>query len=446
MRYPRLPGLVLAAIVLTATASCTRGVERPSVVLVIIDTLRADHLSCYGYRRDTSPVLDSLAEAGVMMENVTAQSSWTLPATASIMSGQTPVSHGAGMDVPTGRVFGMDPEMPLLAMVMNDNGYATAGFFNVYLLSGDFGFHRGFDLFECRDDGNGKADSTVSSAIRWLQRVPDDRPFLLVVHLFDPHDPYDPPRPFDTLYGTGGSERDGGLEGDGGLEREIGFWKFTEEGAVADTGSRNRLEGLYDGEIAWVDGQLGRLMAQVRDLEREGTLVVVTADHGEEFLEHGYVGHGRTLYPEITSVPLIISGTDALRDVHPEAMCGQVDITPTILDYCGLEMPVPVRGRSLFGLEHTGTRMLSASGINTGSQLYQVSVRTTRKQLIWNARTDSAETYRLDLDPLAQEPLPADSALLDRALFYWSTPRPWEPDMLESWEVSPVLRDLGYID
>lgn len=445
MIFTRLPRLILAAVFLTAAASCTRGVERPSVVLVIIDTLRAYHLSCYGYRRETSPVLDSLAESGVMMENVTAQSSWTLPATASIMSGQTPVSHGAGMDVPTGRVFGMDPEMPLLATVMNDNGYATAGFFNVYLLSGDFGFHRGFDLFMCRDDGNGKADSTVSSAIRWLRRVPDDRPFLLVVHLFDPHDPYDPPPPFDSL-STHGGEGDGGSERGGGSEGGGGFWEFTPEGAVADTCSRGRLVGLYDGEIAWVDGQIGRLLAQVRALDREGTLVVVTADHGEEFLEHGYMGHGRTLYPEITGVPLIMSGSDALRDVHPKAMCGHVVILPTILDYCALEAPAPVRGRSLFDLDHTGTRMLSASGINTGSRLHQVSVRTARKQLIWNARTDSSETYRLDLDPLAQEPMPVDSALLDRALFYWSTPKRWDPVVLESWEVSPVLRDLGYVD
>lgn len=433
MKSLRNVRMLACAVLVLGMMSCSRGIERPSVVLVIIDTLRADHLSCYGYGRETSPVLDSLSEAGIMMENVTAQSSWTLPATASIMSGQTPISHGAGMDVPTGRVFGMDPEMPLLTMIMKGNGYSTAGFFNVYLLSADFGFHRGFDFFRCRDNGDGTADSTVTSAIRWLRQVPDDAPFFLVLHLFDVHDPYDPPAPFDTLYTENGAEGET-------------FWEFTPEGALAGTSDPEHLESLYDGEIAWVDNELARLFGQLREMDRQGTLVVVTADHGEEFLEHGYVGHGRTLYPEITSVPLILSGPGALDTLSSTVMCGQVDIMPTILDYCSIEPPVPVRGKSLFDLEPTGRRMLSASGINTGDELHQVSVRTSGKQLIWNADTDSTEMYIIHRDPLAQESVPVDSALLDRALLYWSTPRTWDPVMLEEWEVSPVLRDLGYVD
>ncbi len=413
--------------------SCTGGIGRPSVVLIIIDTLRADHLSCYGCDRSTSPVIDSLAQAGVMMENVSSQSSWTLPATASIMSGLTPLSHGARMDVPTGNVFGMDPEMPVLPMVMKRNGYATAGFFNVYLLGGDFGFHRGFDLFMCRENGDGLADSTVSAAIDWLVGLQDDRPFFLTVHFFDVHDPYDPPSPFDRYFTDDGA-------------RGVVNWEFTPEGGVARPEQRSHLEALYDGEIAYVDHQLGLLFSSLRELERkEGILVVLTADHGEEFLEHGFVGHGRTLYPEITCIPMILAGLERLDSIPSTALCGQYDIFPTILDLCSIQAPQSLEGRSLLDLEPDGRSSVPASGINTGADFHQVSVRNGNRQLIWNADTDRMEMYRLDTDPLALDEVPPDSALLDEALHYWSTPLRWDPVLLEDWRVTPVLRDLGYV-
>lgn len=413
--------------------SCSTSVPGPSVVLIIIDTLRADHLSCYGYHRETSPVIDSLAASGVMMEHPVAQSSWTLPATATIMSGISPVAHGAGMHVPTGEVYGMDPEMPLLAMEMKRNGYETAGFFNIYLLSGDFGFHRGFDLFVCRENGDGKADSTVMSASEWLRALPGDRPFFLALHFFDVHDPYDPPAPFDTLYAEGGA---------GG---EV-FWEFTPEGAVARPEQLGHLIDLYDGEIAYVDSQLGILFSVLRELDRsEDILVVLTADHGEEFLEHGYVGHGRTFYPEITEVPIILSGLPGLDSISSDALCGLVDLMPTILQCCSIEPAWTLHGRSLFQLQATGTRTLPSSGINTGDAFRTVSIRTAESQLIWDPQSDRVETYDLSEDPMAQNVVEVDSAMLDSALYYRSTPVEYDPVLLEEWKVTPVLRDLGYI-
>ena len=414
--------------------SCGPGPSKPSVILIIIDTLRADHLSCYGYSRNTSPVIDSLADSGILMENVFAQASWTLPATATIMSGLSTVSHGAGMDVPTGNVYGMDPMMPLLAPLLDEHGYRTAGFFNVYLLGGDFGFHRGFDTFMCRENGDGMAAETVDSALEWLGSIPEGDPFFLAVHLFDVHDPYDPPAPYDTYYTSRGS-------------RGEVFWEMTPEGAVARPEQLDHLKGLYDGEIAFVDSQLGRLFAGVRGMDRESRpLVILTADHGEEFLEHGYVGHGRTLYPEITHVPLIISGPGAEQGVRRSLLCGQVDILPTVLDYCAIPPPSGVEGVSLLSGGAETERVLPSSGINTGHDFNSVAVRRGWNLLIWNPETDSTETYDLREDPLALRPVSCDSQLLEEALYYRSTPSSWDAVMLEKWKVAPVLRDLGYIN
>ncbi len=422
-----------APVLMALAFSCAGEMRRPSVVLIIIDTLRADHLSCHGYHRETSPVIDSLAREGVMMENAVSQSSWTLPAMTTIMSGLTPVSHGARIDVPTGRVYGMDSGMPVLSLIMKEHGYATAGFFNVYFLGADFGFHRGFDVFQCRENGDGKADSTVVTAIDWLEEHPPEEPFFLALHFFDPHDPYDPPEPYDRFYTSNGA---------GG---EV-FWEFTPEGGVARPGQLDHLKNLYDGEIAYVDRQLGLLFSAVRELETENDiLVVLTADHGEEFLEHGYVGHGRTFYPEITEVPLILSGMEELDSLDNTALCGQHDILPTILDLCSIAPPEPVDGRSLFMLKGEGVRTVPSSGINTGSDFNQVSVRSRGKQLIWNADFDNTEMYRLRSDPMAREPVEPDTAMLEKALLYWSTPLRYSPVLLEDWKVAPVLRDLGYI-
>ncbi len=410
------------------------GEGRPSIVLVIIDTLRADHLSCYGYRRITSPSLDSLAGAGTRWSMGCGQSSWTLPACSSIMTGLSPRVHGAGMDVPTGRVFGLNHAMPLLSTHMKGAGYRTGAFFNVFWLGADFGFHRGFDTYECVDNGDGLAGETIDSAINWLSSLGRDEDFFLAIHLFDPHDPYDPPAPYDTLFTPHGE----GAMGDS-------CWEVTPEGAIARPSQLAHLQGLYDGEIAWTDEQLGRLFAELRRLGLDQrTVVMVTADHGEEFLEHGYFGHGRTLFQETTHIPLIMSGPGVTAGAVEDAPVGQVDILPTILDLCDIAVPENIEGVDLLADPDTA-RFLPASGINTGDAFDLASITARRMKLIWNAGTDHSSTYDLVHDPGEMDPLPADSVLLGYVLFYWASPCRLEPILLEDWKVVPVLRDLGYI-
>lgn len=410
--------------------------KRPSILLIIIDTLRADHLSCYGYERNTSPAIDSIAHSGVMCENVYAQSSWTLPATASIMTGLTPRTHGINMNVPTGSVYGFDPATPTMAMMFNSAGYRTAGFFNVDLLSEDFGFHRGFDTYSCRENGNGMAGVTVEEAVEWLETtvLGSNDPFFLTIHLFDVHDPYDPPSPWDTFYSEDGAE--------GGIE-----WLFTPEGAVADISQCSQMTDMYDAEIAWVDDRLGYLFGKLRNMGlAESTIIVVTADHGEEFLEHGYVGHGRTFYQETVWVPLILSGPGVPEEELITSATGQYDILPTVLKLCGIEIPEGVEGYSILDGGNYSARFIPASGINTGPDFNQVSVVHGSRKIIWNVETDESETYNLNSDPTEQKPLLCDSILLEAVQYYWAAPCLWEPVLLEEWQVAPVLRDLGYIN
>ncbi len=165
--------------------------------MIIVDTLRPDHLGCYGYERNTSPSIDSLAESGIMFTNVIAQSSWTLPSVTSIFTGLNVRRHGAGRM--GGTVRTANQGIPTLPMIMSRNGFQCFGIFNVYLLSEQLGFNRGFDMFSCDWLGHGRAGESVDEAIRLLSMSDTDEPFFLLLLLFDPHDPYDPPAPFDTI-------------------------------------------------------------------------------------------------------------------------------------------------------------------------------------------------------------------------------------------------------
>ncbi len=203
--------------------------------------------------------------------------------------------HGAGRR--NDEVYEMNYEIPTIPLLLNRNGYDCAGIFNVYLLSEEFGFNRGFDSFSNEYLGHGRAGESVDEAIDWLSNRESSDPFFLTLHLFDPHDPYDPPPPFDERF------TDSGAEG-------ITWWPATANGALDSPEEHiEHLTGLYDGEIAWTDSQLARLFAYLRDAGLdENTVILFTADHGEEFLEHGGVGHGLTMHREVIHVPMIITG------------------------------------------------------------------------------------------------------------------------------------------
>jgi arylsulfatase A-like enzyme/Flp pilus assembly protein TadD len=287
---------------------------RPSVLLVTLDTTRADHLGCYGAARAATPHLDALARSGVRFEQALSPVPLTLPAHASLLSGRVPRRHG----VRDNAGFKLDPEIPLLTERLRDAGYATAAFVSAAVLDRDGGLARGFaaydDVVRVGDrrafDYQERAASQTVDAL--LPRLPTLKPpFFLWVHLYDPHAPYVPPEPYASRF----------------------------------------KDRPYDGEIAFADAQLGRVLDA---LKRRGTTlyVAVAGDHGESLGEHGEAGHGIFLYQATQRVPLILSGPGIAPGTTVSATVGLVDVAPTILDLLKLPALGDTDGRSLSPLLH----------------------------------------------------------------------------------------------
>jgi arylsulfatase len=440
--------LPLAAAALTALSGCGGGEEPAdepdlSVVLVLVDTFRADHAGCYGYERPTTPVMDSLAEAGTRCASFQSQSSWTLPAMTTLMSGLDVRQHGAGK---TGqRFYGVDTAIPYLPHMLQRRGYATGAFFNVVFMDADFGFHRGFDHFDCQGFANRmslrRADETVDEAIAWIDGLPEGQPFLAAVHFYDPHISYDPPPPYDTLF----------TDPDYSGEYGPGWGEVSQLMAVnsgADTVPPDGLENLvalYDGELAFADAQLGRLTAYLRrtGLDRR-TVVVVTADHGEEFADHGGVEHGHTLYQELLAVPMVLSGPGVPAGAVVEETAAGIDLLPTLAGLLDLQLPPECGGQSLLRPLPENRAVPSSGTLWAGADLACV-VRDDGK-VIWSADADSAVGYDLGGDPRELSPVPPDSSLVDEVLAYWATPPVARPEPVDyEAAVDRTLRDLGYI-
>jgi arylsulfatase A-like enzyme len=303
-----------------------------SVVLYVVDTLRADRLGCYGYHRSTSPRLDRLAEHGIVFENVVAESSWTKPTVTSLLSGLGGLEHGV-----VDRNHKVVDDLPWLAAMLADAGYRTAAFTANAYLTRHAGYARGFDTFEFEPED---ASTTTRKAIAWLETSPEDRPFLLWVHTVDPHAPYQPRERFRQEFAPAVEDRRIGTVD---FLRRFGSREFPKT-----TENYDHLNNLYDAEVAQNDEAFGELLDA---LERRGrtatTLIVFVSDHGESLGERGVVGHGLNLYDETVKVPLVVhppGGTDTRRS---GTMVTQTDLVPTVLDVVGLPAPRELPGRSL---------------------------------------------------------------------------------------------------
>ena len=309
-----------------------------------LDTTRADHLSCYGYERPTTPELERLAQVSERYTRAYATTSWTLPAHASIFTGKLPTSHGAKHadagplalsqalpQHPDWSVLRAQPvgaDQATLAEVLQRAGYATGAVVAGPWLKHVFGLSRGFDSYD--DAGitelNGRpADAVSDAAIRWLAERAGE-PFFLFVNYFDPHWPYRAREPFGqaVLAGAPGvSTR---------LERDV---------------------AAYDAELRFVDHHLGRLLDHLRDSGRfEETLVVVTADHGELLGENGLMGHGRSLSEAELRIPLLVKRPGGASARVVDRLVQQTDLLPTILGVAGLPLPSGLQGEPLAESAH----------------------------------------------------------------------------------------------
>src|SRR5438445_6224684 len=302
---------VLAAAGLGAWWRSVRTPPRPNLLLVTIDTLRADHVGVYGDTRARTPTLDGLAARGVRFEHVQTPVPMTGPSHATILTGLYPPVHGVRDNI----VFSLDARHRTLATLLRAQGYRTAAFVGAYPVAAAFGFRQGFDTFsedfkESDVPGAGaqrRANEVVDDALGWLER-PGAGPFFVWIHLYDPHAPYDPPEPYRT-----------------------------------DFAGRP-----YDGEIAFADAQLGRVFEWLRASGHErDTVVAALSDHGESLGEHGEMTHAVLLYEATLRVPMLLAGPGIPSGRVVPARVGTVDLAPTLMRLVGLTPPPEMTGRDL---------------------------------------------------------------------------------------------------
>jgi arylsulfatase A-like enzyme len=331
---------ILAAVALVgcgggpAVLPATRG-----YLLISIDTLRADHLGCYGYQRDTSPFIDSLAARGVLFENAFVQLPGTLPSHMSIFTGLYPAEHGV---MPPAGV--LSPDIETLPEAFQRSGYRTAGHTEGGYMHGGYGFARGFDEFSHEAKKiETDVERTVARGLDFLRRLDEDERFFLFLHSYVVHDPYFPPKEY--------------------RER---FWPRPEPDTFPATGPNlvavNRgertlsPEGLeffrasYDASIRYMDDVLRGFFAEVEQLGLlNETTVILTSDHGEEFLEHGELTHGQ-IYPETLRVPLVVLHPAIGSPRRVATVVQSIDLAPTLYAIAGVEPATHPSGRSLVGL------------------------------------------------------------------------------------------------
>jgi len=407
---------VLSAAVLGA---CSRPPAAPNVLLISIDSLRADRVGIYGNPRPTTPTLDRLARAGVTFDRALSPTSWTLPAHATILTGLAQHHH----HVVSVRDR-LDDSIERLPDVFARQGYETVGFYSGPFLHPEFGFAKGFGAYvSCQDErtarlqgegervtGHGdRTNPLIEKAfVAWLKRRTAERqaaPFFAFVHMWDVHYDYIPPEPYASMFDP---DYHGPLDG-----HDIVGKGFPLDASPRDV---DHLRALYDGELRYTDDTIAHLLNELdaRGL-LESTLIVVTADHGDEFLEHRGKGHQATVFEEVIHVPLIVSAAPALateRGIEGGLRVGEpvslVDLAPTVLELAGLPPLARADGRSLAPL--VAGRGLPEAPVY--SVLYSdyiafrlVAMRQGTTKLIFASYGGRLDLYDLERDPGEHQPV-----------------------------------------
>ena len=386
----------------------------PNIVLITMDTVRADHLSCYGYQRLTTPNVDQLAREAVLYKNAYAASSWTLPSHASLFTGMYPSKHGAANSSETRSILKLSDKNTTLAEVLSQKGYRTAGIIGGPYCASIYGIAQGFEYYNetffayNRDisfyflyqvaelfyplkdpiiqygysDFKRVASHLNEFAFGWLKEN-SSQPFFLFVNYFDAHRPYVPPPPYDEYFNK--ISPDIILKYTSKLDKS---YLMAEDKFVGDIiagtqkltpEEREFLVSRYDGELRYLDHHLGRLLERLKTLKvYDNTLIIVTSDHGEAFGEHNLLDHGRTLYDELVRVPLIIKYPSAYKKSGAiEKRVSLVDLFPAILSMLNQPIPADIDGQTL-----------------SESQRFIVTE--------WNMRWFDCDPYRRDLKAIYQ--------------------------------------------
>jgi len=353
--------LLATAIVLGGYLACKPAQlmdKRPNIVFISIDTLRADHLHCYGYPRKTSPNIDQLAADGARFERAVSPSPWTLPSHISMFTGQEVSVHNVRRSQNS-----LADHAVTFTELLQQNGYATFGIGSSPYLKKRYGYAQGFDVY---DDELGQisykksheaitAKKAVNKALRAIKERKNKRWFVFI-HMWDVHYDYLPPAPYDRMFA-----------GDYAGDFDMINWEKNRDFKVGMNPEDFRyVISQYDGEIAWVDSQIGLLVAKLKEWGLyENTVIVITSDHGEEFLDHGQKGHGHSLFDELIRVPIIVTGPGVPAGMTVDCPVGLIDLYPTFTELAEVEdSGYRGPGRSLFD------RILQRSPCNPDREFY----------------------------------------------------------------------------
>jgi arylsulfatase A-like enzyme len=435
----------------TASSPSGRRDPKPNVVLISVDTLRADHLGLYGYRRPTSPELEALASEGVVFDHFIQNGGGTLPSHMTMMTSLRPAVHGLSARRP-GRL----PDARItLAEQLRSNGYATAAWTDGGWVRAKFGFDQGFDIF---DDSGGRLRTTLPKAETWIRKHRGS-PFFVFLHTYDVHSqrgqmPYTCPGDYPESFAWPSASTFDGCRS-GRCATDLLKWV----NAQADAGELDPhayfspaevelMRAMYDGCIRYVDHEIGRLMALLHDLGiYDRTLVVVTADHGEEFLDHGRFLHVQGGYENMAHVPLVMKLPGSVKGGgRVEPLAAMVDLMPTILGIAHIRPNPEAEGHSLL------PAIFEGRPIRSYVTMYS-TIRSERWKLFRNPRrlfdivNDPEETHNVvaryphvvkQLEARLRRILEADSTLAKR-LQLGIGPAPLTKNNLRE------LRALGYL-
>ncbi|MEN8163680.1 MAG: sulfatase [Acidobacteriota bacterium] len=372
------------------------------VIILDIDTLRADHLGCYGYQRDTSHWIDELASQGTVFEWAFAQAPNTPPSQASILTSLYPRTHG--------RVTGKDrlpEEVTTLAEVMQAGGFTTAAFVDGGYMAPHSGLSQGFETYHSSKEGLKGLAALGPFVFDWVRKNKEEN-FLLLIHTYDVHTPYDPPPPFREIFLNGLEPSTPGFEPDTKTMKGVMLRARQGELNQLTAADIEYSRALYDGGIRYVDAWIGSFMELLREnglLER--ATIIVLSDHGEEFQEHGSVLHEK-LYSTVTHIPLIIRPPGGMTARRVDQVVESIDLMPTILDMVGLDEPqTPMEGTSLFPFfKRRPVSRLEGLGPAFGeSPLFggRVFVADGTHQMLQTRTTEVLELFDFRLDSKEQD-------------------------------------------
>ena len=455
-----------------------------NIVLITIDTLRADHLSCYGYYRKTSPNIDRLAKKGIVCRNVYAPSSWTVPSMASLFTSVYPINHGVIHGIGyqqnktryTQEIF--SPDLTTLAEALQEQGYTTFGVASNSHLSEKFGFTRGFDYFTSLPFL--PAPAVNAAVYAWEDTIKKAGKYFLWIHYFDPHAPYTAQQPWINdyalqahtevlldLHNRSAAELANLLLDfqKGELAAEMvplrsGIEKLMRDFKDTTISPEDHSLALYDSEISYVDSTIGTLMERFNF--SDDTLIIITSDHGEEFLEHGETGHGRNLYQQTIHVPLIVKMPHGQEGMILNQPISLIDVMPTILDISKVNPPAAMLGRS-FREEKKLSLWLKKmmAGEDTDYGYSELDTKRSLKAIlsppwkyIYNCKDKTGQLFDIESDPLETHDLAGEKTgkrdqLRDHLLRWAETSKRYpttQYDVEIPAEIKEQLKGLGYLE